>query len=105
MRNLLFCPPLRTALVGAGSKPAHHGVLMPLEMCIAHIFCPPLKPARLGAWASPPHSLGAQASRPHAALRPITNARASPLPTRLGARTSPPHAAQPHHECVGISPA
>ena len=42
MRNLLFCPPLRTALAGAGSKPACHGVLMLLEMCIAHIFCPPL---------------------------------------------------------------
>jgi len=41
MRNLLFCPPLRTALAGAGSKPACHGVLMLLEMCIAHIFCPP----------------------------------------------------------------
>jgi hypothetical protein len=42
MRNLLFCPPLRTALAGASSKPACHGVLMLLEMCIAHIFCPPL---------------------------------------------------------------
>jgi len=40
MRNLLFCPLLRTALAGVGSKPAHHGVLMLTEMCIVHIFCP-----------------------------------------------------------------
>jgi hypothetical protein len=43
MGNLLFCPLLRTALAGAGSKPARHGVLMLPEMYIAHIFCPPLK--------------------------------------------------------------
>jgi hypothetical protein len=42
MRNLLFCPPLRAASVGVGSKPARYGVLMLLEMCIAHIFCPPM---------------------------------------------------------------
>ncbi len=42
MRNLLFCTPLRTALAGAGSKPSCRGVLMLLEICIAHIFCPPL---------------------------------------------------------------
>jgi hypothetical protein len=42
MRNLLFCPPLRTALAGAGTKPACHGVLMLLDMGIAHVFCPPL---------------------------------------------------------------
>jgi len=44
MGNLLFCPLLRTALAGAGSKPARHGVLMLPEMHIAHIFCPPLNP-------------------------------------------------------------
>jgi hypothetical protein len=48
MRSLLFCPPLRTALVGAGSKPAYHGVLMLPEMCIAHIFCPPLNARESG---------------------------------------------------------
>ncbi len=42
VRNLLFCPPLRTTLAGAGSKPDHHGVLMLPEVCIAHIFWPPL---------------------------------------------------------------
>jgi len=44
--NLLFCPPLLTALAGAGSKLAHHGVLMLPEVCIAHIFCPPLNLCR-----------------------------------------------------------
>gem|GEM_PF-3498951 len=42
MRNPPFCPPLHAASVGASSKPARYGVLMLLEMCIAHIFCPPL---------------------------------------------------------------
>jgi len=52
MRNLLFCPLLRTALAGAGSKPARHGVLMLPEMYIAHIFCPPLNIA--GQWSLHP---------------------------------------------------
>jgi len=42
MRNPPFSPPLRAASVGAGSKPARYGVLMLIEMCIAHVFCPPM---------------------------------------------------------------
>ena len=49
MHNLLFCPPLRAALAGAGSKPVRHDVLMLPEMCIAHIFCPPMN-ARERHW-------------------------------------------------------
>jgi hypothetical protein len=80
MRNPPFRPPLRVASVGAGSKRARYGVLMLLEMCIAHIFCPPMNLCRGGAGLIQPAGL----ARPQIGLQPAGGAQRWNAPARQG---------------------